>query len=117
MKIDPAVLTSITIAYPILAACAIIAAGIFLADAIERRDPARLLMVGMFVLLSARFMILGVALGPSPALIDRAIAQTIAGAIDSAIAILAPAYLVIEIYRRWRRRPFTLGRQREEAGT
>lgn len=104
MRIDTSILTAITIAYPILGACAIVAAGIFLADAIERHDPARLLMVAMFTLFGARFFLLGVSLGPSPALIDRFVAQAIAGSMDAAAAILAPAYLAIVVYRRWHRR-------------
>lgn len=112
--IDPLVLIAITIAYPILAACSTVAAGIYLADSIERKDPARLLMVGMFVLFAARFAILALSLGSYPAAIDRAIAQTIAGAVDSAAAVLAAPYVAIVVYRR-RRRARLAGRQ--EAAT
>ena len=101
--IDPALLMSITIAYPILAACSIVGAGIYLADSIERKDLARLLMVGMFVLFAIRFAILAVSLGSVPAMIDRTIAQTIAGAVDSVAAVLAAPYVAIVVYRRRRR--------------
>ena len=101
--IDPAVLMSITIAYPILAACAIVGAGIALADSIERNDPAQLLIAAALALAAARFAILAVSLGDSPALVDRYLAQTIAGAVDSAAAVLILPYVAICVYRRRRR--------------
>ena len=105
MRVDQTVLMSITIAYPILAACATVGAGIYLADAIERHDPSRLLMVAAFGLMAIRFALLATSLAPTPALFDRYLVQSIAGAIDSAAAVLVAPYVAIVVYRRWKRRP------------
>lgn len=104
--IDPSVLMSITIAYPILAACAIVGAGIALANSIERNDPAQLLAAAALALFAVRLAILAVSLGEAPALVDRYMAQTIAGAIDSAAAVLILPYVTICIFRRRRRATF-----------
>lgn len=102
--IGPQFLAALTLTYPALAALCIAAAGIYAADAIDRRDPARWLAAATFAIFAARWALLAVTLPGKFQIIDRYAAQEIAVILDSAGALCAFPYLLIVLYRRCRRR-------------
>lgn len=102
--IGPQFLTALTLTYPTLAALCIAAAGIYAADAIDRRDPACWLAVAAFAVFAVRWALLAVTLPGKFQIFDRYQAQEIAVILDTAGALCALPYLLIVLYRRWRRR-------------
>ena len=102
--IGPQFLAILAFTYPSLTALCIAAAGIYAADAIDRRDPARWLAVVTFAIFAARWALLAVTLPGKYQILDRYAAQEIAVLLDAAGALCAFPYLLIVLYRRWRRR-------------
>lgn len=114
MKIGQEFLLMVTISYPIWTALFVLATGIFLADLVERRDNALILLVAASTIMAARFAILAVSLGEQPAWLDRYAAQEIAAVCDFAALLLVLPYAWIILRRRWLVHRIVRRLQREE---
>lgn len=112
--IDQMYLAILALIYPVLVSLCIITAGIFIGDAIERSDPARLIGAATFITFAARFAILSIVL-PGNSGIDRYAAQEIAVLLDACGAGFGLAYLVVIVRRRHRRHRTSQRRATQEA--